>query len=361
MIPRTTVDIGNLEKEAIERVLNSGQFVKGKECSLLEEEFSSYQGVKYGAGVNSGTSALYLSLLALDIQPGDEVITTPNTFAATVNSIIVSGAKPKFVDIDSSTFNMDVEKLKEAITEKTKAIIPVHLYGLMSDMESISKIANDKGIFTIEDACQAHGAECRGKKAGMFGDLAAFSFFPTKNATVAGDGGVVISNNKELIEKIKSLRDHGRINGEHKTAGLNNRLSEILAAIGRAHLKGLDRFNAHRRKIATTYKNELNDINKIELPYEPSNYKHVYHLFTIKSNKRDELKQYLRNNNIGSTIMYKEKLNELDYVIQKTEFQEMPVNNKINKEILSLPISGSMEIEKIEKVCKVIKSFYSGD
>ncbi len=361
MIPRTTVDIGAQEREAIERVLNSGQFVKGKECTLLEEEFSNYQGVKYGAGVNSGTSALHLSLLALDLQPGDEVITTPNTFAATVNSIIIAGAKPKFVDVDSTTFNMDVEKLKEAITNKTKAIIPVHLYGLMADMVSISEIAKEKNIFTIEDACQAHGAECQGNKAGILGDLAAFSFFPTKNATVAGDGGIVVSNNEELINKIKSLRDHGRINGEHKIAGLNNRLSEILAAIGRAHIKGLEDFNTHRRKIAETYSQGIDEVDQINLPFEPEGYKHVYHLYTIKTEKRDELRQFLKENNIGSTIMYKDKLNELEYVKQITTYQELPVNDKISKQILSLPVSGSLELEKIERVAQTINSFFKGD
>ena len=219
MIPRTTVDLGVEEQNAILRVLESGQYVKGKECELLEKEFAEYQNVNHGAGVNSGTSALHLSLIALGIKPGDEVITTPNTFAATVNAIIMAGGIPKFVDINPKTFTIDIEKLNENITKETKVILPVHLYGLMADVKAIKEIIGEKDIYILEDACQAHGAEANSKKAGQIGDIAAFSFFPTKNITVGGDGGIVLSNNEDLINKIKALRDHGRINGKHEIVG----------------------------------------------------------------------------------------------------------------------------------------------
>ena len=359
MIPRTTVDIGNLEKEAVNRVLQSGQFVKGKECPLLEKEFSQQQNVKFGAGVNSGTSALHLSLLALNVKLGDEVVTTPNTFAATINAIILTGAKPIFVDINPKTFTLDITKLENVITEKTKVILPVHLYGLITDMKQVDEIAKKHDLRVLEDACQAHGAEYFGRKSGSFDDLAAFSFFPTKNATVAGDGGIVLSNNEELIEKIKSLRDHGRRRGEHVIAGLNNRLSEILAAIGREHIKKLDQFNNHRRKIANIYNQELDNLNQIELPIEPEGSKHVYHLFTIKAEERNKLQQFLKENKVGSKIMYPEKLNHLEYVKEISGFQQMPVNDKINAKILSLPISGSLDLEKIDEVVNVINKFYS--
>lgn len=359
MIPRTTVDIGEDELNAVNRVLRSGQYVKGEECNLLEEEFSKYQNVKYGAGVNSGTSAIFLGLKSLGIKPRDEIITVPNTFAATVNSILMLGAKPVFVDIDFSTFNIDVSKVENVISKRTKAIIPVHLYGLMSDMNPIKDIAEDNNLSILEDACQAHGAEYFSKRAGSIGDLTAFSFFPTKNVTVAGDGGIVLSNNEKLIDKIKALRDHGRRNGKHVMIGLNNRLSEILAAIGREHLKKLDKYNEHRRKIADTYNQSLKDISKIVTPIEPEGYKHVYHLFTIKTKKRDELKKYLKENDIGTKIMYEERLNELDYVKQTAGNQPMPINDEVNQEILSLPISGTLDLEKINCVCDKIREFYN--
>ena len=359
MIPRTTVDIGNEELNAITKVIESGQFVKGEEARKLEEEFASFQNNKFGATVNSGTSALHLSLLALDIGKGDEVILPPNTFAATVNSVILAGAKPVFADINPNTFNIDEGKIEEKITQKTKCIIPVHLYGLMCDMSAIKDFTQDKEIYILEDACQAHGAEYFGKKAGEIGDLAAFSFFPTKNATVAGDGGIVISNNENLIDKIKSLRDHGRIQGEHKIAGFNNRLSEILAAIGRVHLRKLADFNEHRRNIASTYNEILKEVKQISLPAEPSGYKHVYHLFTTKTEKRDQLKTYLKEANIGSKIMYEERLNELNYVKEIIGIQEMPINDDVNKRILSLPISGSLNIEKIEYVANKVIEFFN--
>ena len=359
MIPRTTVDIGEDELNAVNRVLRSGQYVKGEECNLLEEEFSKYQNVKYGAGVNSGTSAIFLGLKSLGIKPRDEIITVPNTFAATVNSILMLGAKPVFVDIDFSTFNIDVSKIEDVISKRTKAIIPVHLYGLMSDMNPIKDIAEDNNLSILEDACQAHGAEYFSKRAGSIGDLTAFSFFPTKNVTVAGDGGIVLSNNEKLIDKIKVLRDHGRRNGKHVMIGLNNRLSEILAAIGREHLKKLDKYNDHRRKIADTYNQNLKDISEIVTPIEPKGYKHVYHLFTIKTKKRDELKKYLKENDIGTKIMYEERLNELDYVKQTAGNQPMPINDEVNQEILSLPISGTLDLEKINCVCDKIREFYN--
>ena len=219
-------------------------------------------------------------------------------------------------------------------------------------------IAKENDLCVLEDACQAHGAEHNGYQSGNLSDLSAFSFFPTKNTTVGGDGGIVISNNEELIIKIQALRDHGRVNGQHIMAGLNNRLSEILAAIGRAHMKKLDEYNNHRRKIAQVYKNELNDISQIELPLEPENCKHVYHLFTIRTEKRTELKNYLKEKNIGSTIMYTERLNELEYVKKFAGNQPMQVNDSLVEKILSLPISGTMPLEKIGIVCEKIRNFY---
>ncbi len=359
-IPRTTVDVGQEELEAVKRVFERGQFVKGPECEALEKEFATYQGTKYGAAVNSGTSALHLSLLAIGIQSGDEIITVPNTFAATVNAIIMAGGRPKFVDINPHTYTMDATQLESAITPKTKAIIPVHLYGLMADMKPIREIADKHDLYVIEDACQAHGAKYFGKKAGYHGDLAAFSFFPTKNMTVAGDGGIVLSNNEELITKIKALRDHGRMMGKHVFAGLNNRLSEIFAAIGRINLKKLDEHNEHRRKIANIYSKHLSEIQDIEIPIEPKGYYHVYHLYTIKTSNRDELRTFLKNNNIETGIMYDTCLDELDYIKKLNDDDKSRLDNckNIKSKILSLPISGKLEQPTIENVCKKIKTFH---
>ena len=360
MIPRTTVDLGEEERKAMLKVLESGQYVKGKECKQLEEEFCEYQGVKFGAGVNSGTSALHLGLVALGVKPGDEVITVPNTFAATINPIIMMGAKPVFVDVNPQTFTIDVTKIPEAITPKTKAIIPVHLYGLMADMKSIADIAKENNLSVLEDACQSHGAEYFSKRAGAIGDMAAFSFFPTKNTTVGGDGGIVISNNEELIDKVVSLRDHGRKDGKHVMPGLNNRLSEVLAAVGRAHLGKLDQFNTHRIAIANEYKKNLSDLTEVDLPFAPDGYKHVYHLYTIKTEKRDQLREYLKENGVGSKVMYKERLNDLDYVKDVFGYQEMPINDKLSSRILSLPISGTLELDKINQVSVKINDFFKG-
>ncbi len=358
MIPRTTVDIGEEEIQAAIRVIKSGQFVKGPEAKALEQEFAAYQGVKYGVSVNSGTSALHLSLLMYNLNKNDEVILPPNTFAATINAIIHAGGKPVFADIDPETFTIDPVKVEEKITENTKGIIPVHLYGLMADMKAIQDLASDKNLFVVEDACQAHGAEFEGKRAGSMADIAAFSFFPTKNMTVGGDGGIVLTNNEELATKMSAIRDHGRINEKHVYVGLNYRLSEILAAIGREHLKRLDEQTAHRRKIAKIYTENLSDLEGLVLPIEPANRKHVYHLYTIKTDRRDEFQKFLKENKVGSKVMYEEELNELEYVKELIGYHETPTNNKVGKQILSLPISGSLEEEKIVMATEVIKKFF---
>jgi len=351
-----------MKKAAID-VLESKRYVKGQQAKEFEKEFAQFCGVKYGISTNSGTSALHIAMLAAGIKAGDEVIVPSHTFIATVSPLLHIGAKPVFVEIDERTYTMDANDIKNKITEKTKAIIPVHLYGHPCDMGAIKDIAEEHNLLIIEDACQAHGARYREKRIGSIGDLACFSFFPSKNMTVAGDGGMVVTNNEEYANKAAALRDQGRITGkkyEHDYIGFNYRMSEILAAIGRIQLKHLPEWIERRREIAKLY-NELLEKIDIVLPFEAEWAKHVYHLYVVRHPKRDKLKEFLGEKGVATGIHYpipvhlqpaiKNILKE-NYKLQTTE--------KIAKEVLSLPMHPQMEREKVEYVAEWIKDFARG-
>lgn len=347
--------------EAISRVINGTNFILGDEVEEFEKEFAEFCQTKFCIGVASGTDALFLSLKALDIGPGDEVITVPNTFIATVLAISLTGAKPIFVDINSQTYNIDFQKIEEKITRKTKAIIPVHLYGQPAEMDKILTVAKKYNLKVIEDACQAHGAEYQGRRVGSFGDLAAFSFYPSKNLGAYGDGGAITTNNAELAEKIRMLRNYGqRIKYQHLVKGFNSRLDTLQAAILRVKLKYLDQWNKSRRQNAQLYNQLLVDTDVIT-PKEIPGANAVYHLYVIRTQKRDELVKFLSKRNISTVIHYPIPIHlqpayqDLDY-----KLGDFPITEKISKEIISLPMFPELTKEEINYVVQSIKEFLYG-
>lgn len=347
----------NIKEEilsCINDILESSHYILGENVKAFEEEVKNYLGVKEAIGVASGTDALHLALKALNIGKGDEVITTPFTFFATVEVILYAGAKPVFVDIEEQTYNIDPEKIEEKITPHTKAIIPVHIFGAPADMIKISKIASLYGLKIIEDAAQAFGAEINGKKIGSFGDLACFSFYPSKNLGAFGDGGMVVTNDAELAEKIRILRNHGSKGRYlHETVGFNSRLDEIQAGILRIKLKHLDEYNSLRRKKAAVYSNFLN--GRVVTPVEKERTYHVYHLYSIRSKEREKIQKTLAEHGIPSVVYYPVPLH-LQKALSFLGYKEgeFPVAEKVSKEILSLPIYPELQEDEIFRISQII-------
>jgi len=341
--------------KAIE-VLHSGRYILGEELKSLEEEFAKYCGSRYCVGVNSGTSALILSLLATDVK-GKEVITVPNSFVATANAIKLAGGKPVFVDVEDYTFNIDVGLVEEAITNKTKAIVPVDLYGHPCPLDELKEIAKYSDIKIIEDACQAAGSEYKNKKIGSISDLTCFSLFPSKNAHCFGDGGLITTNDYIYYEKIKALRNQGRTSKDNaEYIGYNFRLNEINAGLAREQLKKLDKNNEKRRQIAKDYNEELKDIPLLHLPVEEAWAKHVYHLYTVVVEKgRDELKKYLAENGIETSINYPTPIHRQN--AYKFEYQQTqcPVAEELSNMILSLPMHPYLTPSEIEFICDCLR------
>lgn len=342
---------------AVQEVLDSSSFILGEQLKNFEKEFAGFCNAKYAVGVNSGTSALHLALLAKGIGKGDEVITTPNTFIATCEAISYTGATPKLVDIEPETFNMDPKKLEKAITPKTKAVIPVHLYGQPADMKQIMEIAKKNDITVIEDACQAHGAE-HYKKRVPVSDVGCFSFYPAKNLGAYGEGGCVVSNDREFDEMVRAYRDHGQIGKHvHKYIGYNYRLEELQAAVLRVKLKHLNKWIEMRRKNASLY-NELLENSGAAVPVEKDCNKHVYHLYVIKAKSRQKLMEHLNSKGIQTGIHYptpihlQEAYSSLNY-----KMGSFPAAEKCVDGILSLPMYPELKEEEISIVAKAIKDF----
>ncbi|OEC85247.1 MULTISPECIES: DegT/DnrJ/EryC1/StrS family aminotransferase [Methanobacterium] len=335
------------------RVLNSGFYVLGEEVKKFEEDFSKYMGTNYAVGVNSGSDALFLALKSIGIGKGDEVITVSHTFISTVDAIIRNGAKPVFVDISPDTYCIDVSKIEEKITEKTKAILPVHLYGHPVDMDPICKLKEDYGLYVIEDACQAHGAEYNGKKAGSIGDMGCFSFYPTKNLGAYGDGGAVVTDNEELKEKMVQMRNYGQSEKyHHDFVGINSRLDELQAVILQTKLKHLDGWIESRRKNAEIYTELLQD-SDIITPVEKRFAKHVYHLYVIRSKKRDHLKKKLLKSNIHTQIHYPVPVHK-QKAYSNWNGLNLEITDQVCSEILSLPLHPWMDCEEILKVANCL-------
>lgn len=341
---------------AVLEVMRSGSYILGENNKKLEQEMCEYLDCKHTVALNSGTDALHLALRALDIGEGDEVISTAFTFVATSESIGIVGAKPIFVDIDKDTFNLDASKIEAAITPKTKAIIPVHLYGQPCDMDIIMDIAKRHNLFVIEDACQAIGAEYKGKKVGTIGDVACFSFYPTKNLGTMGDGGLLSTNSQFIKDRVIALRNHGgAIRYHHDEIGVNSRLDEIQAAILRVKLPHIDKWNNLRREHAALYNELFAKCDLIETPKELDGTHCVYHQYTVKVPNRDEVHKMLGEMGIGAMIYYPIPLH-LQKVHAKYNFQEgmLPITEENTKLVLSLPMFAEITKEEQEEVARCL-------
>lgn len=342
--------------EELNWVLDNTSFILGEKVSNFETNFASYCDKKHAIALNSGTSALHLALISMGIKPGDEVITVPNTFIATVSPIAYIGAKPVFVDVEPKTFNMDVNKIKDAITSKTKAIIPVHLYGQPADMEIIREIAEKHDLKIIEDACQAHGAEYKGKKVPVT-NIGCFSFYPGKNLGAYGEGGAVVTDDAEAAEKIRMLRDHGQPKKYyHKYIGYNYRMDGFQGAVLNVKLKYLDQWINGRRKAAKLYNELLNKI--VDTPKEASYSKHVYHLYVIRLKEREQMMAHLNSKDIATGLHYPIPLHLQEaYLSMGLKKGAFPVTEAAANEILSLPMYPEISEEQINYVCSSIKEF----
>jgi len=345
-------------KEATNRVIDSNWYILGKEVENFESEFANYLGAKYCIGVGNGLEALHIILRAYGIGKGDEVIIPSNTYIATALAVSYAGATPIFVEPDEQTYNINPDLIEEKITKKTKAIMPVHLYGQVCDMDPINEIAKKYNLKVIEDAAQAHGATYKGRKCGTLGDASGFSFYPTKNLGALGDAGAITTNDKELAEKVRALGNYGSEKHYYnKYMGFNSRLDEMQAAILRVKLRYLEEFNKERKMIARLYLSNLQDTDLI-LPYVPEWAEPVWHQFVIKTKKRDELQEYLKSKGIGTLIHYplpvhlQEAYKHLGY--KKGDF---PIAEKMANEVLSLPMWVGLKKEEIEFISIIIKSY----
>ena len=345
--------IGEEEKSAVMRVLDSGMLASGPRTEEFEKKFAEYVGTKYAIATTSGTTALHLGLLALGVTRGDEVILPAFSFIATANVALFCDAVPVFCDVDSKTFNIDPGKIEKLITKKTKAIMPVHLYGQAADMKPIEEIAEKHSIHIIGDACQAHGATYDGNMIGSFGDVECFSFYPTKNMTT-GEGGMVTTNSDEIVELIISLRNHGREKTkwgyEHGRLGYNYRMTDIGAAIGLEQLKKLPKNVQMRQNNADYYDRHLFNV---EIPYVIPKARHAYHQYTIKSDNRDVLTQHLKKNEIGYGIYYPQPLHTYKH-LQKYAHKDLKISEKLGSEVVSLPVHPALTRDELEKVVDVI-------
>ena len=341
---------------AFERVLTSGQYILGEEGKAFERGFLEYTGAKHSIGVANGLEALQISLMANGIKQDDEVITTPCSAVATALAITAIGAKPIFVDIDDY-FHIDADKIAEAITEKTRAIIPVHLYGQAADMEKIIKIAKRHKLVVIEDCAQAHGAKLNGKMVGTFGIAGCFSFYPTKNLGAFGDAGAIVTNDEAFATKCRMIRNYGQKNRyEHVVAGINSRLDEIQAAVLRLKLKRLDQNNSKRRKIAEIYINKLSGVKKLKIIGERKGARSVWHLFVIEVANREELIENLKSEGIDTLIHYPIPLHKQKCFPKYNKLSLPMVEEKVKK-ILSLPINPTLTKAQILHVCKCILKY----
>lgn len=346
-------------KAAIDEVLESGNYIMGPAVKQFEESIAEYCGVKYAIGVANGTDALLLTLDALGIGPGDEVITSPFTFFASAEVISQLGATPVFVDIEPDTYNMDAKKLEAAITSKTKAVIPVHIFGQPVDMDVIMEIAEKHNLYVIEDACQAIGAMYKEKRVGSIGTAGCFSFFPTKNLGGYGDGGIIVTNSEELAKKAQILRVHGSYpKYYHSMVGYNSRLDALQAAILQVKLKYIDQWNQLRREKAALYDNSLKNL-PVQIPFIQSERETVYHLYIIQTECRDELIEYLKENGVASGIYYPVPLHQQQiYEGLGYEDGSLPEAEKAAQGTLALPLYPELQLEEQQYVVSVVKQFF---
>ena len=346
---------------AIQRVLDNTSFILGKEVTDFEAEFARYVGARGAVGVASGTAALNLAFQACGIGPGDEVITTAHTFIATSEAISQTGATPVFVDINPQTYNIDPDRVLEAITPRTKAILPVHLYGQPAHLEPLMEIAREHKLWLIEDAAQAHGAEYQEQRCGSIGDLACFSFYPGKNLGAYGDAGAVTGNDASLLERVRKLRDHGRTTKyEHEDIGFGERIDALQAAILGAKLPHLESWTEARRRHAGLYDELLADCD-LQIPYQSPETRHVWHLYVIRTRKRDVVLAHLKQKGIGAGIHYPVPLHRQPaYLKRGYERVSLPITEAVAAEVLSLPMYPELSTEQINYVAEAVKEAIHG-
>lgn len=358
-LPRQNKIIKKQLIKTIESIIDKADFIQGEELDAFEKNFAKFCNVKYAVGLNSGTDALKLALIAYGIKEGDEVITVPNGYFSAASVISEIGAKPVFVDIDPDTYTLNTSLLEKKITKKTKAIIPVHLYGQVSDMDPILTLAKKYKLVVVEDACQAHGAKYKGKIIPI-GETAAFSFYPGKNLGSFGDGGILVTNNPTIAYKMKYLRNDGAIQKYiHNFFGIKSRLDTIQAAILNVKLPMLDSFNEKRRKHARLYSKLLSKIEQIKIPVERKNTEHVYHIYAIETEKRDKLRLFLQERGIETNIHYPIPIHlQEPYLKQGFKKGDFPVTEEKALKILSLPMFPEMTDDEIHYACRMISFFF---
>lgn len=356
MIHMAKPQIGDDEKKAVMEVLDSGILAQGPRVKAFEEGFAKMCGVGHAVATSSGTTALHVALLAHGIRNGDEVITSAFTFIASANSILYAGGRPVFVDIDPRTFNLDVNQIEAAITPRTKAILPVHLYGLVCDMDPILSLAEKHGLAVIEDACQSHGAAYKGKKAGSFG-TGAFSLYPTKNMT-SGEGGMITTNDPAIDEKSRVIRQHGmRVRYYHDELGFNFRMTDVHAAIGLAQLNKLEKFNAQRQANAKFLSENLKGV---VTPHVPEGQTHVFHQYTVRvpDGKRDALRSHLQEKGVGSEVYYPVPIHKQTFYVNELGYKDSLLETeKAAQEVLSLPVHAGLTPSDLETIVAAVNEF----
>ena len=348
--------IGEEEKKAVLEVLDSGMIAQGPRVKAFEEAFAAMCGVKHAIATTSGTTALHVALLANGIGEGDEIITSSFTFIASANSALYTGAKPVFVDIDPTTFNINPTLIEAAVTPRTRAIMPVHLFGLSCDMDPILAVAQKYHLLVIEDACQSHGARYKGRRVGSFG-TGTFSLYPTKNITSA-EGGMITTDNDSVAEKCRVIRQHGmRRRYYHDELGFNFRMTDVHAAIGLAQISKLERFNATRRENAAFLSANLKGV---VVPYVPAGYEHVYHQFTVRvpGGKRDALRTYLQEHGVGSEVYYPVPVHKQVFYAGELGYkQSLPESEKAAQEVLSLPVHPALSKDDLATIVSTVNTF----
>ena len=349
-------DLRDEIRDAIDRVCSKAGFILGEEVERFEQAFAKYCGVKHCVGLNSGTSALHLAMLAAGIGPGDEVITTANTFIATVEAIIYTGATPVFADIDPATANIDPEKIEQAITKRTRAVIPVHLYGRPANLEAITRMASDHGFLIIEDACQAHGASFQGKRVGGFGHSAAFSFYPGKNLGAYGEGGALTTNDDEVAKLARALRSHGEtVRYVHKYVGYNYRMDGFQAAVLNVKLKHLDEWTSKRQAFSSLYGELLADA-LVDLPQDSPEAECVYHLFVAYVEDRDRVRAALQERGVQTAVHYPKPVH-LQEGLEHLGYKEgsLPNTERACQRVMSMPLFPEMTVEQVRHAASSLR------
>ncbi|MCW8828996.1 MAG: DegT/DnrJ/EryC1/StrS family aminotransferase, partial [Gammaproteobacteria bacterium] len=350
------LDIKDEIDQGLLQALEATQFILGPNVRAFEEEAAGYLGASHAVGCASGTDALHLALIAAGVGEGDEVITTPFTFIATAEAILYVGAKPVYVDIDEKSMNIDVNQIEDAITPKTRAILPVHLFGQPADMAVIQSIADKHNLVVVEDCAQSFGADIDGKQTGSMGIAGCFSFFPSKNLGCFGDGGLITTNDEKIAEHLRVLRNHGSWQRyHHSELGFNSRLDELQAVILRAKLKRIDQYNEGRRRVAHRYSAALAEMDGTTPPHEDGIGTHVYHQYTLLSEKRDQIMAALQAQQIACAVYYPIPLHQQEVFAEMCQGVSLPVTEKVASQCMSLPVYPELEDDKVDQILEVIR------